>query len=51
MRPAGRHVGQHYEMDELQKDEDLKEWWERCRELVDIEYECLKKNEQKFQNT
>ena len=44
------HVRQHV-MNELQEDEDLKEWWERCRELVDIEYECLKKNEQKFQNT
>ena len=41
------HIRQHV-MNELQEDEDLKDWWSRCRELVDIEYECLKNNKHKF---
>ena len=44
------HIRQHV-ISELQDDDDLYQWWGRCRELIDIEYECLKKNEQKFQNT
>ena len=44
------HIRQHV-MSELQDDEDLYQWWARCRELVDIEYECLKSNEHKFKNT
>ena len=43
------HIRQHV-INELQQDEDLKEWWDRCRELVDIEYDCLKNNEHKFKN-
>ena len=41
------HIRQHV-ISELQNDEDLKDWWSRCRELVDIEYECLKNNKHKF---
>ena len=44
------HIRQHV-ISELQDDEDLYQWWGRCRELVDIEYECLKKNQHKFKNT
>ena len=44
------HIRQHV-ISELQDDEDLYKWWGRCRELVDIEYECLKNNKHKFKNT
>ena len=35
-------------IDELQEDEDLKEWWERCREIVDWDTDSIKNNQQKF---
>ncbi len=41
------HIRQHV-IDELQKDEDMKEWWDRCREIVDLEYSHLKNNQHKF---
>tara|TARA_B100000927_G_scaffold254777_1_gene221188 strand:+ start:1032 stop:2240 length:1209 start_codon:yes stop_codon:yes gene_type:complete len=44
------HIRQHV-ISELQEDEDLKDWWNRCRELVDYDYECLKNNQHKFENT
>ena len=42
------HIRQHV-ISELQEDEDLKDWWNRCRELVDYDYECLKNNQHKSQ--
>jgi len=41
------HIRQ-YIIDELQKDEDLKDWWDRCRELVDIDNFHLENNKHKF---
>tara|TARA_B100001057_G_scaffold214081_2_gene214460 strand:+ start:17668 stop:18861 length:1194 start_codon:yes stop_codon:yes gene_type:complete len=38
-------------MEELQKDEDLKEWWDTCREYVQMDYDALKINKQKFLKT
>ena len=33
---------------ELEEDEDLKEWWDRCREMVSWDIESLKNNQHKF---
>ena len=44
------HIRQHV-ISELQEDEDLKEWWDRCKEIVNLDYLDLNINEQKFQNT
>ena len=44
------YVRQHV-VSELQDDEDLKEWWNRCRELVNIDYELLKNNKHKIEKT
>lgn len=41
------HIRQHV-INELQEDEDLKEWWDRCREIINWDYESLKNNQQKF---
>ena len=38
-------------MEELQEDEDLKEWWDVCREYVQMDYDALKVNRQKFVKT
>ena len=38
-------------MEELQEDEDLKEWWDVCREYVQMDYDALKVNKQKFVKT
>ena len=38
-------------VEELQEDEDLKEWWDVCREYVQMDYDALKINEQKFVKT
>ena len=38
-------------MEELQEDEDLKEWWDVCREYVQMDYDALKINKQKFLKT
>ena len=38
-------------IEELQEDEDLKEWWDVCREYVQMDYDALKINEQKFVKT
>ena len=38
-------------MEELQEDEDLKEWWDTCREYVQMDYDALKINKQKFLKT
>ena len=38
-------------MEELQEDEDLKEWWDTCREYVQMDYDALKINKQKFVKT
>ena len=38
-------------MEELQEDEDLKEWWDACREYVQMDYDALKINKQKFLKT
>ena len=35
-------------INELREDEDLKEWWDRCSEIIDWDYESLKNNQQKF---
>ena len=32
----------------VMEDEDLKEWWDRCREIINWDYESLKNNQQKF---
>ena len=44
------HIRQHV-MSELRDDEDLYDWWGKCHELVDIEYENLKINKHKFLKT
>ena len=44
------HIRQHV-MSELRDDEDLYDWCGKCHELVDIEYENLKINKQKFLKT
>jgi len=44
------YVRQHV-VSELQDDEDLKEWWNRCRQLVNIDYELLKNNKHKIEKT
>ena len=36
---------------ELQEDEDLKEFWDACREYVQIDLDALKKNQSKFLKT
>ena len=41
------HIRQHV-ISELQEDEDLKEWWDKCRKIVDWDYESLKINQHKF---
>jgi len=33
---------------ELEDDEDLKEWWDRCREIINWDYDSLKNNQHKF---
>ena len=38
-------------IEELQEDEDLKEWWDVCREYVEMDYDALKTNKQKFLKT
>ena len=38
-------------IEELQEDEDLKEWWDLCREYVQFDYDALKTNKQKFLKT
>ena len=38
-------------MEELQEDEDLKDWWDVCREYVQMDYDALKVNKQKFVKT
>jgi len=59
-RPMEMHAHTHMNItptirqsaiDELEKDEDLKEWWSTCREYVDLDYNSLKSNQQKFKNT
>lgn len=44
------HIRQHV-MSELQEDEDLKEWWEKCNDIVALDSIQINQNEQKFQNT
>jgi SpoVK/Ycf46/Vps4 family AAA+-type ATPase len=36
---------------ELQEDEDLKEWWDTCKKYVQMDYDALKVNKQKFVKT
>ena len=36
---------------ELQEDEDLKEWWDTCKKYVQMDYDALKINKQKFVKT
>ena len=38
-------------IEELQEDEDLKEWWDLCKEYVQMDYDALKTNKQKFLKT
>ena len=44
------HIRQHV-ISELQADEDLKEWWEKCNDIVALDSIQINQNEQKFQNT
>tara|TARA_B100001175_G_scaffold127823_1_gene108765 strand:+ start:11428 stop:12573 length:1146 start_codon:yes stop_codon:yes gene_type:complete len=41
------HIRQHV-LSELQEDEDMKEWWDKCREFINLDYEGLKNNQHKF---
>tara|TARA_B100000614_G_scaffold163780_1_gene145690 strand:- start:479 stop:1690 length:1212 start_codon:yes stop_codon:yes gene_type:complete len=44
------YIRQHV-ISELQEDKDLKEWWDRARELVDIEYKLIENNKHKIEKT
>jgi len=44
------HIRQHV-ISELQADEDLKEWWEKCNDFVALDTIQINMNEQKFENT
>ena len=35
-------------LNELKDDEDLKEFWDRCSEIIEWDYESLKINQHKF---
>ena len=59
LKMQGKHINQTTHLnitptlrqqviDELQEDEDLKEWWERCREIVDWDTDSIKNNQHKF---
>ena len=38
-------------IDDLQGDDDIKDWWKECRDIVELDYDALKSNQSKFVKT
>ena len=36
---------------DLQDDDDIKDWWKECRDIVELDYDALKSNQSKFVKT